>query len=63
MDGKQDWVSQVFRDLLLTDARSWLTEQMTSGQGVQWKDLPPLYESAFETKDYAEAFRASGGTA
>ena len=59
MEGpKRDWVSAVFHELLLEDARRWVAEQTAKGEVIPWRNLPELFESAFETQDYVDALRA-----
>jgi hypothetical protein len=58
---RRDWVARVFQDLLLEDARRWLAQRADEGaKGLGWKEIPPLYQRAFEASDFAATLRDPG---
>ena len=47
--GRRDWVSEAFTELLLADARKWFEDQAgASRRDIRWHEIPALYRRAFE---------------
>ena len=58
MKGSQrDWVSEVFKQIVMEDACKWVAERSVGSTANMFSDLPPLYESALEPAEYADALR------